>query len=374
VVYIQRPNPDHNVNWPGDKKFLNDKFVRFAYRFKFDDNEYSLISPFTQECFIPKQDGYFIADDEQRAYQSTEVKFMENKVDDIQLVIPIPDGIADFRDLETGLKVKEIDIIYKQSNESTLKVLDTLTTTDFGTTSTAFYLYDYQSRKPWRTLPQKDLIRVQDQAPVRALGQEIVANRIVYGNFIDKPTPPTFLNYNTEVSEKFTEAQGGYLRKEYPNHTLKQNRNYQVGVVLSDRYGRQSAVILSSVDTASVSSTVKGSTFFHPYKGEGSGITDAFSYFPTSASNKLFTTRTGSIYPGNIGTAASTWHGDSLKVIFNNTIQSLKSSTTGAPGLYNGDPTTLNYNPLGWYSYKIVVKQQQHIFSWIIKWLYRWRI
>ena len=32
---------------------------------------------------------------------------------------------------------------------------------------------------------------------------------------------------------------------EYPNSTLKQNRNYQVGVVLSDRYGRQSSVILS---------------------------------------------------------------------------------------------------------------------------------
>jgi hypothetical protein len=359
IVYIQRPNPDYDVNWPGDKKFLNDKFVRFAYRFKFDDNEYSLISPFTQECFIPRQDGYFIADNEQRAYQSTEVKFMENKVDDIQLVIPIPDGITDFTDLETDLKVKEIDIVYKQSNESTLKVLDTLTTTDFGTTSTAFYLYDYQSRKPWRTLPQKDLIRVQDQAPVRALGQEIVANRVVYGNFIDKHTPPTTLNYNTQVSEKFTEAQGGYLRKEYPNHTLKQNRNYQVGVVLSDRYGRQSAVILSSVDTASTSSTAKGSTFFHPYKGEGSGTIDAFSYFPSLAPDKLFTPRTGFIPYSDTGNAATTWHGDSLKVLFNSTIQSPKSSTTGAPGLYNGDPTTLNYNPLGWYSYKIVVKQQQ---------------
>ena len=33
---------------------LNEKFVRFAYRFKFKDGEYSLISPFTQHCFIPK--------------------------------------------------------------------------------------------------------------------------------------------------------------------------------------------------------------------------------------------------------------------------------------------------------------------------------
>ena len=33
---------------------------------------------------------------------------------------------------------------------------------------------------------------------------------------------------------------------EYPNHSVKSNRNYQVGIVLSDRYGRTSTVILSN--------------------------------------------------------------------------------------------------------------------------------
>ena len=46
---------------------LKEKFVRFAYRFKFKDSEYSLISPFTQHCFIPKTynisyDGHELAD------------------------------------------------------------------------------------------------------------------------------------------------------------------------------------------------------------------------------------------------------------------------------------------------------------------------
>ena len=48
------------TNYPGDPNYLNDKFVRFSYRFKFDDNEYSLIAPFTQPAFIPDQDGYFL--------------------------------------------------------------------------------------------------------------------------------------------------------------------------------------------------------------------------------------------------------------------------------------------------------------------------
>ena len=54
---------------------------------------------------------------------------------------------------------------------------------------------------------------------------------------------------------------------EYPSSSVKTNRNYQVGFVLSDRYGRQSSVILSD-NKQSVSSfglDVSGSTLYSPY-------------------------------------------------------------------------------------------------------------
>ena len=76
-------NPYYNANWPGDPEYLEDKFVRFSYRFKFDDGEYSLIAPFTQECFVPQQDGYFIDKDEEHTYESTEVSFMQNKINNL---------------------------------------------------------------------------------------------------------------------------------------------------------------------------------------------------------------------------------------------------------------------------------------------------
>ena len=40
-------------------KYLDDKFVRFSYRFKFNDNEYSLMAPFSNIMFIPKQQSQF---------------------------------------------------------------------------------------------------------------------------------------------------------------------------------------------------------------------------------------------------------------------------------------------------------------------------
>ena len=345
-------NPYYDANWPGDPDFLQDKFVRFSYRFKFDDDEYSLIAPFTQECFVPQQDGYFIDVDEKKTYESTEVEFMQNKVNDIILVINKPAENTVWNTVEDNLKVKEIEIIYKQSNESSIKILDTIPASDFTNNPQLFY--NYQSRKPWKTLPSADLLRVYDQVPVRALAQEIAGNRVIYGNYVDKHTPPHFLNYN--VSSGFKEVENpasaavedSYTIKEYQNHTLKQNRTYQVGVVLSDRYGRQSDVILSSIDENSSSATLKGSTILHQYKTglnpyQRTGVSAANSFSFTTS-----TTATSGLYYTD-----NTWPGDSLKITFNNIINSVKNTSTGTPGLYSAT------NPLGWYSYKIVVKQTE---------------
>ena len=55
---------------------------------------------------------------------------------------------------------------------------------------------------------------------------------------------------------------------EYPNHSLKQDRNYQVGFILADKWGRQSSVILSSVrktESSPGNITYGGSTVYSPY-------------------------------------------------------------------------------------------------------------
>ena len=86
--------------------------------------------------------------------------------------------------------------------------------------------------------------------PVRALAQEVSGNRVMYGNYYSTYTAPRSINYNVTVNPK-TSFFTSFV--EYPNHTLKQNRNYQVGFVLADKFGRQSPVILSTVDLNAVS-------------------------------------------------------------------------------------------------------------------------
>ena len=336
-------NMYYDAKWPGDPDYLKNKFVSFSYRFKFSDGEYSILAPFTQEAFIPQQDGYFLSGDEDSAYRSSIVEFMRNKVTNVKLHIPLP---VQGQNLESTYDVSQVEIVWKESDSLAVKTLDSIPSSTFVGLSTDFYSYDYQSRKPYKTLPESEIIRVYDKVPVRALSQEIISNRVVYGNFQDKHTPPSTINYDIAVTKKSTFDVSNantslYTTSEveYPEHTLKQNRNYQVGIVLSDRYGRQSTTILSPIDTQIKTITTggndlnfKGSTYYHPYKGE-----------PVSPTvNDIHS-----------------WPGDSLKILVNAGVNSVANITTGTPGLWNGDANDSNYNPLGWYSYKIVVKQTE---------------
>ena len=331
--------------WPGDPDYLEDKFVRFSYRFKFNDGEYSIMAPFTQPAFVPKQDGYFLASDEDEAFRSSIVRFMQNKVNNVALYIPLPFAA---NSLYANLDVVEIDILYKESDALSVKILESINSNVFSKNSddsvntSSVYTYQYQSRKPYKTLPEAEIIRVFDRVPVKALGQEVIGNRIVYSNFQDKHTPPASINYNVAANQKYTfnNNTNNTLRYtsevEYPMHTLKQNRSYQVGFVLSDRYGRQSTVVLSPVGNkknevfVEGGITYSGSTFYNPYKAD----------------------------PGTGNNNIDSWPGDSLKIIIDGQIPA-NIEGAGYPGLYNGDANSANYNPLGWYSYKVVVKQTE---------------
>jgi hypothetical protein len=358
--YRQPYDNTQDITWKGDPEYLKERFVKFSYRFKFDDGEYSLIAPFTQACFVPKQDGYFLENDDIKTSKSTEVDFMQNQINNVGLIINSPGlmggSINRSNDIARpwsyaidSMKIKEVDILYKEAGQNVIKIVDTITSDELSLNNTPYLKYDYISSKPWKTLPESEILRVYDQVPVKALTQEIAGNRVIYGNFVDKPTSPQHLNYSLDTKPK---SRIESIR--YQNQNVKQNRTYQVGIVLSDRYGRQSTVILSTLDKSNISDLVKGSTIFHKFKSTG------FSTINNTASgavSDLFTDTTA---------LSSLFDGDALNITFWDIISSIKSSETGEPGLWGGDGYGSNpsgsfgqdkYNPLGWYSYKIVVKQ-----------------
>ena len=87
-------------------------------------------------------------------------------------------------------------------------------------------------------VPDDQILRAWDNVPIEAKAQEIVGNRIVYGNYTqgyDIPFKPlleqsiisTFLTNETSTVEK----------------SIKSIRGYKLGVVFGDKYGRETPVI-----------------------------------------------------------------------------------------------------------------------------------
>ena len=227
--------------WNGDPELLKDKFVRFSYRFKFDDNEYSIVAPFSQDVFIPEHQGKFINDDETQAFITTVVEFMQNSINNAVLNIKLP-----CIDIINNYKIKAIEIIYKESDKQAYQILEKVDVDATFISSlnyTNVYQYNYQSKQPIKTMPQSETTRVFDKVPVRALAQESSGNRILYSNYVESYTAPLGLDYYTSVADKSTQQ---FI--EYPQHSLKQNRNYQVGIVLADKFGRQTDIVLSNYD------------------------------------------------------------------------------------------------------------------------------
>lgn len=329
------PNSQYISSFPGDEEYLSDKFVRFSYRFKFEDGEHSLIAPFTQPAFVPKQSGYLVDEENtnndvkdvlrygatNKIVESTILAFFENSVNRVDVNIPTPFAVNQLAD---KLKISEIDILYNESDALAVRVLDTIPITDSSITgnSTNIYTYNYNSEKPFRTLPEPDVVRVFDVCPVRAKTQSVSGNRVIYGNFLDKHTPPENLNYNTRLDRKSNSKQNesSYAEIAYPYHSVKQNRTYQVGVILSDRYGRSTDVILSSLSNVQYtlnSQIYGGDTIYAPYRKSPQPNTND----PSSAVQK--------------------WFGDSLKILFRDVIPESITYADGYPGVYKSGEYTV---------------------------------
>ena len=207
--------------------FLQLKLVRFSYRWKFEDNEYSTLAPFTPTCFsrLNQTDTISAA-----LGNFGEIETFINAINKIQLRIPTPQGYG----------ISNVELIYKESNSSALYVVE-----DIDVTTEPFVNFTYSSIDPFRTLPPDQLTRVYDAVPRKAQAQEIGGGRLIYGNFLQNFNIPQIAFNVTRTGD--ASARNTILL----NQSVKSRRTYQVGIVLADQFGRQSPVILSSsgVDT-----------------------------------------------------------------------------------------------------------------------------
>jgi len=257
---------------------FENKFVRFAYRFVFNNGQRSPISPFTQPVFLPSATNSYDIDE---GFNNQ----MENNIDEARL----------FEFDTSHNSLESIEIIYKESNNANIYLYDSISKADAILANTNGYIANKTVKKS--VIPEDQLLRAFDNIPHKAKAVEVVGNRIVFGNYEDgldvsdysltfdtitrlgrntidaELTRRIFIGDNNSTSSGVISGTGTGL---YDTRTIKTGREYEIGVVFEDEYGRQTPVI--TADGGTGSGTLKVPFETGTVAGTKLGITMAGSF------------------------------------------------------------------------------------------------
>tara|TARA_R100001594_G_scaffold32036_1_gene59537 strand:- start:1123 stop:7950 length:6828 start_codon:yes stop_codon:yes gene_type:complete len=232
-----------------EEKLFEFKFPRFAYRYKFQDGEYSPFSPFTQVAFAPGSFDYH----PRKGYNLG----MINRLTKVDLGNIVTE--------KTPKDVVSIDILFKEEPSPNIYVVDTIKPNDDVTSGTGENHWDRLKSDPNAnyfeitketvnsTVPSNQLLRPWDNVPRKALSQEITASRVIYGNYVqnydlvlnDDPDTKYIPTFDVGLVERTTD------NTEYTktSRSIKSLREYQLGVVFIDKYGRETPVLSNTSGT-----------------------------------------------------------------------------------------------------------------------------
>ena len=221
---IQRPAISLTSTTTADENFIKDKFIQFAYRYKYVDNEYSAISPFSAVAFEPYQFEY--------NYGLNTNKSKVNRCNVINITINSRSRL-----------VKEIEILYKESGKQELYVIENYNKEKLQWNNDSEYVIPFKNKKISKILPESQIKRIFDAVPLKAKTQTFIGNRIVYGNYTEN------WNLTDDLGAKITpDFKVSLLTDNFPvtpYKTLKSGRDYEVGIVYLDEYGRSTTVLTS---------------------------------------------------------------------------------------------------------------------------------
>ena len=263
------------------EKLFEFKFPRFSYRYKYEDGEYSSFAPWSEIAFLPgaydhhPRKGFNLG--------------MTNRVSSLTVSQFVPGDIP--------LDVVGVDILYKEDTATSIYVVESISPKDetdisgFNEWSLNSYVISSETIKS--ILPSNQLLRTYDSVPRNALAQDMTGNRIVYANYLQGFTLlgdsdggvstqyyPRFL---TSVSQTYSTDVGAMK-------SVKSLREYQLGVVFADQYGRETPVVSNKTGTIKLSKdySVSSNTFGVQMDGSYPLNMDRFKFYIKETSGEYY--------------------------------------------------------------------------------------
>ena len=218
-----------------EKGIFEKTFPRFSYRYKYSDNEYSAFGPFTTPVFSADYTDDFNSINFYNKKEGFNTAML-NTIESIELTGLVKPS--------TPRGVVSVDILFKREDSNVVYSVETLSIEEINETENIDQSrgsYTVTTENIFAAINENQILRPFDNVPKTALAQEVVGNRIVYGNYTqgyDVGRVKVDSNYEVRNLQNKTFSSGGL-------ESLKAQRDYQVGVVFGDKYGRETPVFTS---------------------------------------------------------------------------------------------------------------------------------
>jgi len=190
ILVIKKPpvsSPEVKlINTGEQENFMESRFICFAYRYQYEDGEYSATSQWSAPAFQPKPFSFsinsYLNDGMQNQYNTAIVTYNTG-----------------------GPLVKGIDLLFKETTSNVIKVIEKINKAVAGLSDNADATFTFTNSKIFTVLPESELFRLFDNVPLLAKSQTIMGNRLMYGNYVegydmvDDNGNPIELQYSTKL-------------------------------------------------------------------------------------------------------------------------------------------------------------------------------
>ena len=211
---------------------IEEKFIMFAYAYEYTDGEISPLSPFSEVAFQPKRFNF--------DFLGAQNNSMVNYYNAVDVTY------------NTGSRlVKKIIIAFKESGNNNIYIASVVDKIKKGFGDNQEKIHQFKNNSIYRVLPEQEIFRIYDNVPLKAVTQDIIGNRLVYGNYTE--------NYNLvdkEGDNIILDLSSSYnsnrVYEDSPSKTAKSNVDYEIGIAYIDEYGRSTTVLTSENNSVNI--------------------------------------------------------------------------------------------------------------------------
>jgi hypothetical protein len=208
---------------------IEEKFIYFSYRYKYIDNQYSSMSPFSAVGFKPKKYSFDSAAGNNAAmvnlYNKAEIFFNTG-----------------------GPNVVEVQLLMRDTRNMNISIIESFNKAHLAYGNFAVKSFSFKNNKIYTILTSDQATRLFDNVPLLAKAQEIVGNRLMYGNYtqfydiVKANGDPIKIDLEVKNISESTII-------DTPIQTFRSDRDIEIGLTYLDKYGRNTTILTSENNT-----------------------------------------------------------------------------------------------------------------------------